>query len=450
MTHLRHLFAGIAVLAVLVRIAPDAAAAVYGAESFQLSNGMEVVVIPNHRAPVVAHMVWYRAGAVDEPPGVSGIAHFLEHLMFKGTPTYPAGAINGVVARNGGDQNAFTSYEFTAYYQNIAVDRLPLMMEIEADRMRNLILSEEDVTTERDVIIEERRMRVDNQPGAVLDERLSAALWMTHRYGTPVIGWPEEMARLSRSDALTFYKRIYSPENAILVVSGDITAAKLKPLAEKTYGAIPRGGERYERPKPPALMPGADVRVTYRDERVRQPSVMRKYIAPSYATGDKAEVDALTVFSEIAGGGATSKLYRALVVDREIAASAGAGFDGTSASHGAMYLDVSPNPGVTIEAAEQAMDEELQKVLDGGISDDDVARAKQRMKTSLIFLKDSPLGAAQRVGAWVATGLPLADLESWDKRLDAVTADRVRSSAKSLFATAPSATGILLPKEAKP
>ncbi|MBM3514847.1 MAG: insulinase family protein [Alphaproteobacteria bacterium] len=446
MTLVRSLFAALG----LLMLPASAHAAIYGAESFTLDNGMEVVVIPNHRAPVVAHMVWYRVGAVDEPPGKSGIAHFLEHLMFKGTPTHPAGEINQVVARNGGDQNAFTSFEYTGYYQNIAVDRLPKMMELEADRMRNLILSEEDVATERDVIIEERRMRVDNRPGSILDERLSAALWMTHRYGTPVIGWPEEMAGLNREDALQFYKRFYAPENAILVISGDITAKTLKPLAEKYYGVIPRGGEKFVRPAPPKLMPGADVRVTYHDERVKQPSLYRRYVAPSYATGDQADVDALTVFAEIAGGGATSKLYRALVVDREIAASAGAGYDGSAASHGSMYLDVTPNPGIELAEAEKAMDEEMRKILGGGISDDDVAKAKQRMKTSLIFLKDSPLGAAQRVGAWVATGLPLADLENWDKRLETITADRVRSAAKALFASAPSATGILLPKETAP
>ena len=291
-------------------------------------------------------------------------------------------------------------------------------------------------------------MRVDNQPGAILSERLEAALWVTHRYGTPVIGWLDEMKGLSREDALTFYKKYYSPENAILVVSGDITAAQLKPLAEKYYGVIPRGGARFEHAKQLDLPAPADVRVTYADERVRQPSVMRRYIAPSYRTGNQAEVDALQVFAEIVGGGSTSKFYQALVVKREIAADADANFDSTAASYGAMTLSITPNPGVTIEAAEKAMDEELAKVLDGGITDADVARAKTRMKTSLVYLKDSPLGAAQRVGGWVATGMPLADLENWDVRLAAVTADQVRAAAKKLFATAPSGTGVLLPKEA--
>ena len=173
-------------------------AAVYGAETFMLANGMQVVLVPNHRAPVVSHMVWYRIGSADEQPGKSGIAHFLEHLMFKGTPKYPGTAITDTVARNGGDQNAFTSQDYTGYYQNIAVDRLPLVMDIEADRMRNLILDVKEVETEREVIIEERRMRTDNSPGAQLGERLDAALWGTNHYSVPVIGWEAEMSQLTR------------------------------------------------------------------------------------------------------------------------------------------------------------------------------------------------------------------------------------------------------------
>ncbi|MDX2223729.1 MAG: pitrilysin family protein [Rhodospirillaceae bacterium] len=425
-----------------------AAVAVFGAESFMLKNGMEVVVIPNHRAPVVTHMVWYRVGAIDEPPGKSGIAHFLEHLMFKGTPKYPAGAMNEVVARNGGDQNAFTSYDYTAYYQNIAVDRLPLMMEIEADRMRNLILSEEDVSTERDVIIEERRMRVSNRPEAILGERLDAAMWMTHRYGIPVLGWAEEMADLQRADALAFYKRFYSPENAILVVAGDMTAAKLKPLAEKHYGSIKRGGEPYQRKLAAPLPAPAAVQVTYRDPRVRQPRWSRQLVAPSFNAGERADVEPLLVFSEIAGGGATSKLYRALVVERKIAAGAGSFYNPNMFSYGTYSMWVTPNPGVEIAAAEQALDQELDKILaDGGITDDDVAKAKQRMTTSLAYAKDSPFGAAQQVGMLRAIGIPLEVIESAEARLNAVTADQVRAAATRLFATGASGTAILLPAQ---
>ncbi|MCB2106703.1 MAG: insulinase family protein [Rhodobacteraceae bacterium] len=421
-------------------------AAVYGAESFMLENGMQVVVIPNHRAPVVTHMVWYRGGAIDEPPGKSGIAHFLEHLMFKGTPKNPEGAINRIVATNGGDQNAFTSHDYTAYYQNIAVDRLPIMMALEADRMKNLILSEEDVTTEREVIIEERRMRVSNRPESVLSERLDAAWWMTHRYGIPVLGWAEEMANLQRADALAFYKRFYSPENAILVVAGDITAAQLKPLAEKTYGKLKRGGDPAKHELVAPLPPPASVRVTYTDPRVRQPRWYRQFVAPSVNAGDTDEVPALAVFAEILGGGSTSKLYRGLVIDQPVGAGVGASYDSMAVSYGTFTLWIVPNPGVAIEDAEAAMEKKIAAVLDGGITDDDVAAAKQRMRTSLVYLKDSPFGAAQRVGAMLATGMTLEQIESSDERIAAVTADQVRAAAKKVLANAPSATGILLPE----
>jgi zinc protease len=264
-----HLFQRVLLIAAAMLLAVPASAELYGAQGSMLANGMQIVAVPNHRSPVVSHMVWYRAGAADEPPGASGIAHFLEHLMFKGTPKYPDGIMDEVVARNGGDQNAFTSHDYTAYYQNIAVDRLALVMEIEADRMRNLILDPKEVATEREVIIEERRMRVSNQPAAILDERLDAALWLTNRYGIPVLGWEQEMRGLSREDAFAFYHRFYAPENAILVVSGDITLEQLKPLAEKYYGSIPRVREPNARQRSADLDATANVSVTYSDVRVR-------------------------------------------------------------------------------------------------------------------------------------------------------------------------------------
>ncbi|MBL8628416.1 MAG: insulinase family protein [Rhodospirillaceae bacterium] len=425
----------------------SASAELYGAEGAVLSNGMQIVAIPNHRVPVVSHMVWYRTGAADERPGKSGIAHFLEHLMFKGTPKYPDGVMDNVVARNGGDQNAFTSFDFTAYYQNIAVDRLPLMMDIESDRMRNLVLDPKEVETEREVIIEERRMRIGNQPAAILDERLNAALWLTNRYGTPVIGWEEEMRGLTHDDALEFYRKAYAPENAILVVSGDITLAQLKPLAEKYYGAIPRAGEPMKRNRSTELAPTADVSVTYADSRVSQPRWWRRWIAPSYNVGDKADVYALSVFEEIAGGGSTSKLYRALVVDRKVAADVNASYDPGAVSYGSFSISASPSPGVTPEALQKAVEEEVAKLINGGISDDDVKRAKDRIIAGLVFAKDSSLGAAQAVGAMLVVGIPLDEIEATPDRLKAVTADQVRKAARKVIETSASGTAILLPKE---
>ncbi len=426
--------------------ASPAMAELYGAQGTMLANGMQVVVVPNHRAPVVSHMVWYRAGAADEPPGTSGIAHFLEHLMFKGTPKYPDGIMDQVVARNGGDQNAFTSHDYTAYFQNIAVDRLPLVMEIEADRMRNLILDPKEVATEREVIIEERRMRVSNQPSAILDERLDASLWLTNRYGIPVLGWEEEMRNLSREDAFNFYHRFYAPENAILVVSGDITLEQLKPLAEKYYGVIPRVGEPNPRQRSADLAPTANVAVTYSDARVRQPQWWRKWIAPSFNVGDKKDVYALNVFEEIVGGGSTSKLYRAMVIDRKVAASVGASYDATAVSYGTFSISLSPSPGVSIETAQAALEEELAKILKDGISDADVTRAKDRILAGLVFAKDSALGAAQGVGSMLVVGVPLEEIEALPERLKAVTADQVRNAARKVIEKSGSGTATLLPK----
>ena len=426
---------------------PSAQAAVYGAETFMLANGMQVVVIPNHRAPVVSHMVWYRIGSGDEKPGKSGIAHFLEHLMFKGTPKYSGTALTDTVARNGGQQNAFTSYDYTGYYQNIAVDRLPLVMDIESDRMRNLTLTKEDVDTEREVIIEERRMRTDNEPSAQLAERVSAALWMTNHYGIPIIGWEAEMRELSRDDAFAVYKEYYAPHNAILVVAGDVTVAKLKPLAEKYYGAIPKSGVSKPRARSTFLQPRADARVVMHHERVRQPQWSRQIIAPSYNVGDRKDVHGLEVFTEIAGGGATSKLYRTLVVDQKIVASFGTGYNADALSYGTFYISMTPSPGVTTDQAEAAYTKAMEALLKDGITDADVAQAKQRMKARLAFAKDSPMSAAQAVGAALAVGETLDDIEKWPDEIEKVTADQVRSAARKLFTAYSTATGILLPPE---
>jgi zinc protease len=424
----------------------DVIADIFGAETFTLGNGMQVVVIPNHRVPIVSHMVWYTVGSADETLGKSGIAHFLEHLMFKGTPTYPAGEITDLVARNGGQQNAFTSYDYTAYYQNIAVDRLPKMMELEADRMRNLILSEEDVRVERDVVLEERRMRVDSRPASIMAERLDAALWVTNHYGIPVIGWQEEIEALNREDAFNFYQRWYAPKNAILVVAGDITLDAIRPLAEATYGKIEPVDAVMSRERSTFLPQAADVRVTMEDARVRQPRWQRSYIAPSVNVGDQADVYALQVLSEILGGGSTSHLYQALVVNQAVASSAGTFYSEDAVSYGRFFLSVSPNPGVSIDTVEAALEAELEKFLADGVSDEDVARAIRRLEAQLVYAKDSPTNAARAVGALLAVGLTLDDIESWPDRMAEVTAEQVNTAAARIFTEAPSGTGVLLPK----
>ncbi len=302
----------------MLAVNPQAHASATRASEFKLENGMDVVVIPDHRAPVVTHMVWYRVGAADEKRGTSGIAHFLEHLMFKSTDKIPVGEFSKIVGRLGGQDNAFTGHDATAYFQRVAKDRLGKMMEMEADRMVNLRLDEKEVLTERDVILEERRSRIDNNPSAILDEQMNAALYLNDPYGTPVIGWYHEMQKLSRQDALTFYKHYYAPNNAILVVSGDVTDDEVRKLAEATYGKIPANPDvspvRVRPSDPPPL---AARRLELKDPRAGNFSLQRYYITPSYVTAKPGEAEALDLLMKIAGSGSTSRIYKKLVVEFE-------------------------------------------------------------------------------------------------------------------------------------
>lgn len=419
---------------------------VFNPETFTLANGMQVVVVENHRAPVVAHYVWYKVGTADSPKGKSGLPHFLEHLMFKGTEKIAPGSFSRIIARNGGNDNAFTSLDYTAYHQTIARDRLELVMEMEADRMVNLRLTDEQVYPERDVILEERRQRVDNEPASLLGEQLSAAQYLHHPYREPVIGWFHEIAGYTREDALDFYKTWYAPNNAILVVAGDITAEELRPLAERIYGAIPRAevpdraALRVEEPPQRAAR-----RVELRDERVRQPSLVRSWLAPSYSSEGKEHAYALDVLAELLGGGGTSRLYRALVVEQGLAAAAGSFYRGTSLDATTFRAYVSPRPGIGLERIEPALDAEIARLLESGVDSDELERTKQRMIAEAIYARDS-LGAAARVfGAALTTGLGVDDVEAWPARIEAVTVEQVNAAARRVLDPRRSVTGLLLP-----
>ena len=421
-------------------------ARVFDPETFTLGNGMQVVVVPNHRAPVVTHMVWYKVGAADEGPGESGIAHFLEHLMFKGTKNLPPGEFSKRIARHGGRENAFTSSDYTGYHQTIAVDRLEMVMEMEADRMTNLVITEKEVEPERLVVLEERRQRTDNDPQAILREHVNATLYLNHPYRRPVIGWEHEIRALSLPAILAFYKRWYGPNNAILVVAGDITAEKLKPLAEKYYGRIP-SVSLAPRVRPAEPPQSAARRVILKDGRVRQPSWSRTYLAPSHTEGATEHVYPLEVLAEIIGGGATSRLYRTLVVENAIAVSAGAYYGPDDLGPSTFVVHGSPKPGTTMEAIEQAVEAELQKIAKDGVTDDEVARAKKRMSTSAVYARDSLSTGARVLGAALAIGRTVEDVESWPDRISAVTPEQVTAAARAVFVEGRSVTALLLPEE---
>jgi zinc protease len=422
-----------------------AQAQVFNPETFTLPNGMQVVAIINSRAPVVAHMVWYRIGAADEPPGKSGIAHFLEHLMFKGTKDIPPGEFSKTVANNGGRDNAFTSYDYTGYFQTIARDRLELVMRLEADRMSNLVLTDAEVNPERDVILEERRSVIDNNPRSRLREQLNAALFLNHPYGRPIIGWEHEMRGLTTEDALAWYRSYYAPNNAILVVAGDITMAELKPLAEKYYGTIPSKPvpARTRAVEPPHQ---AARRVELKDSRVRQVNWNRVYLAPSYIAGEKEHADPLQVLAEVFGGGVTSRLYRAMVLDRPLATGAGAYYDPDSLDQTGFGISAALRPETKVEELEAAMDAELRRIVEDGVTEDEVERAKSRMRAAAVYARDSLQGGARALGTAIVTGTSIEHVESWPQRMATVTAAQVTAAARAILREERAVTGLLLPK----
>ncbi|CAK0765229.1 Uncharacterized zinc protease y4wA [uncultured Gammaproteobacteria bacterium] len=423
-----------------------AEAGVYFPETFTLANGMQVVVIPNHRVPVVSHMVWYKVGAADEPKGVGGIAHFLEHLMFKGTERVPGGEFSKIVARNGGKENAFTSWDFTAYFQTVAADRLPLVMELEADRMANLKLTDQVIASERDVVLEERRQRSENDPSDRLSEQVNATLFVHHPYGSPIIGWKAEIERLGRPEAEAHYRTWYAPNNAVLVVSGDIDAEHLKPLAEKFYGVIPARAvpARFRPLEPPPI---AERRVTLRDDQVKQPVVQHQFQAPSYHRGDSVHAYPLQVLAEVMGGGATSRLNRALVVEGRVAASVWFSYSPTAYDLSSITLGATPIPGTGLDVVEAALETQLKALLKDGVSESEVAIARQRMLTEAAYARDSLHGPTYAFGMALATGGTVEDVESWLDRIATVTAEQVNLAARAVLGTPGSVTGLLLPAD---
>ncbi|MEM6489606.1 MAG: pitrilysin family protein [Pseudomonadota bacterium] len=410
--------------------------------TFTLENGLRAVVIEDHRAPVVTHMVWYPVGAADEPWGVSGIAHFLEHLMFKGTDTIPDGAFSKIVAENGGQDNAFTSWDYTGYFQRIAADRLGLVMGMEADRMVNLRITDTHVTTERDVILEERSTRTDNNPGSLFGEQMRATLYRNHPYGVPIIGWRAEMEALDRDDALAFYDRFYGPENAFLVVAGDVDPEEVRALAEEHYGVIaPRGVAPAARPVEPPFR--APRRVSMTDDRVRQPYVLRYYDVPAYRPASAADAAALSVLSDVLGQGKNSRLTQALEFGDGVAVASGAWYTSTARDSSVFGIYAAPKPGRTLAEAEAALDAEIARIVAEGPTDAELARVKNTARADLVYAQDSQSSLARLYGAALSVGLTVEDVAAWPGLVQAVTAEDVRRVAETYLVPERSVTGTL-------
>jgi zinc protease len=422
-----------------------AQAKMFDAESFTLGNGLQVVVLPNHRAPIATQMIWYKVGAANETRGKTGLAHFLEHLMFRGTTETPPGAFSRIVAENGGRENAFTTRDYTAFFENVASDRLPLMMKLEAERMTGLVISDAVVLPERQVILEERHMRVDNSPSALLNEQLDAALYMNQHYHDPVIGWESEMRGLATEDAIAFYLAWYAPGNAVLVLAGDITVARARELAEQYYGPIP------SRPVPPRLVLDeppkvAATRLTMKSSRAAETSWSRVYLAPSYLAGESRYAYALQVLAEVLGGSANSRLYKTLVVDDGLCLSAGAFYDPSARGLTSFGFYAAPKRDVALADFEAKLEAIVKAALLDGVTADEVERAKTRMQAESIYAQDGLAGPARIVGEALAEGRSLDDAQSWPERIGAVTRDEVNAAARLVIHDDQSVTGILLPQ----
>jgi zinc protease len=443
----RHLAALALSLALAIPALAQDAPETQGIAHWTMDNGLEVVVIPDQRAPIVTHMVWYKVGSADDLPGKSGNAHFLEHLMFKGTAKHPAGELDRVVNELGGSHNAFTTTDVTAYMQTIPPEALATMMDFEADRMRGLVLTPEIIGEERNVVIEERRQRTDSNPQGVLGEEVTATLYQNHPYRIPTIGWMGEMEQLNTVDATNFYQRYYQPNNAVLVVAGDVDPDTVRALAEASYGKVPRGPDLPPRVRPAEPQQDTARTVTIKDARVGVPSFSRNWVVPNYRTAAPGEAEALDLLSEILGGGTRSRFYQEIVVKKGIAAGAGAGYAGGSYDPSAFTVYGAPQGEHSLADVEKAVDEQIARLIRDGITAKELDSAKMRFVRSMIFARDQQASMANIYGSMLATGRTVEDITQWPERIRAVTPEQVQAVAAKYLDPSIAVTSYLLPSE---
>lgn len=417
----------------------------FGAKQWRLPNGLTVVFHENRRAPVVAQYVFYAAGGGEDPAGRSGVAHFLEHMMFKGSPNVPSGELSRRVAREGGNDNAFTSRDVTAYFQQVEASRLPLVMAMEADRFAAALIPEAQLESERNVVLEERRQRTDSSPRARFQEAFRAALWGPQSWaGRPIIGWEDEIRAITRDDLAGFYSRFYAPHNATLLVSGAVEEARLRDLTEEHYGRVPaRPGAPRTRPAP-AAAPHED-RLTRREPTAREAMMLRAWVAPSLTAGAAEHGLPLEVLAHLLGRGQGSRLHAALV-ETGLAVSAGASYDSEAAGETEFLLWAIPRRGVTPEALEQAAFATVARLLQDGPTAEEIARSTRQLSAGALLALDSFGAAPRMLGNTLAIGLPAEVVEFWPARLRAVTQAQVAAAARAVLGTGSHTTGWLLPE----
>lgn len=426
---LKNNFFGVICFAIcLILQVSTATAKVYNAETFTLDNGLQVVVIPNHRAPVIVHSIWYKVGAADEELGSSGMAHYFEHLMFKGTKDIPPEGFTKIIKELGGVNNAFTSQDTTAYHQSIAVEHLERMMELEADRMVNLSVPKDHFESEKLVVLEERRQRTENSPTNRFYEQMRYALFANHPYNTPVIGWLHEIETYEWDDVKHFYDKWYAPNNAVVIISGDVTAKEVRPMAERTYGKLePKDIPPRVRPEIPPL--NSKTLLTLRHKSIGKRTFQQGFMAPK-ATANREETYALIILEEIMSGGSTTRLYKNLVVDQKKAVNAGLTYTGRRLDYGTIWISATPTQETSLEEIEELVHTEIRDVIDNGVTEEELGIAKQKLLDAAIFARDSLKGPVMNFGHTLTTGGTVDDVENWPDEISKVTAEQVQQVAK--------------------
>lgn len=403
----------------------------YGAKITTLSNGMKVVVIENHRAPVLTHMIWYRVGGADEPVGHSGTAHFLEHLLFKGTDKIKPGEFSETIKNMGGRDNAFTSWDYTAFHETIPAAHVADVMRMEANRMRHTNPPHDHFLTERDVVLEERRQTLDNDPSARMGEQMRNALFVNHPYGRPIVGWMNEAAALDWTAIKAFYDKWYSPSNAILVVAGDVNAEEFFKLAENIYGQI----EPFEVPqdvRAPRATFDTVKKIKMYDPLVKQRSFSRMTLTPTAAEQPISSLT-VTLIGMMLDGGATSRLYKTVVVDQKKAVGAYFSSNSFARDYGTMSYGGTPVDGVSFDELEDAMLAVFVEAAEKGFTAKELERAKNRIIDAQIFELDSVTGPAMVFGRAMVMGINPDYLEYWSDALNAITLDEVNAKAKEIL-----------------
>ncbi len=414
-------------------------------ESFHLENGLRVILIPNPRLPIATQMLWHQIGAADETPDKAGLAHYVEHLMFRDSRFGEAG-FSALVAARGGESNAFTSTDQTVYFQHVAPRALEEAMRMEARRMARLEISEKDAEKERGVVLEERLQRVEASPAAMLREKMRAALYGTHPYARPVSGYPATIKNFTRADALRFHQRFYAPENALLLLSGDFSAEEARAMARRVYGALAARGEV----SPPKAIPTprkrfGKARVSHQDGRVRHQALSRVYLVPNAKDAPDDHAEALELLAEILGGGRVNRFYKTLLREEAVATGASAGLSTLRRGPGEFWLQAYPAPKRSLSELEKAMDLVIADVIQNGIGEEELAAAKRKLLAEWIYLRDRPKRLASLVGQALSAGLTPSRLNQWQRRVSAVKPETVRLVAGRYLREENSVSGVLAP-----